>query len=469
MKLSVHFMTAVFGCVLSAGLMAQETKAPAAAFTEPQIIETWGWTIAREKGVAGIEISKTELATFLKGFDANLNREPPPCNLREVFPNLQQLARARREKLVQATIRRNEAEAQAFFTLLKKNTNVFELPNGLCYEILKPGSGPGPKPAQTVNLHYFGHLLDGTEFAEFGPLDTILVTNRAVCRGWVDALQKLNRGGKMKLHVPPPLSEREAEGLGIEPGSAMVFDIELFDIKDTLPQDLADATMPPAPEGEPPLAAGHGDLQLMEAWGWSVAQQTQAGRFGFGKDEIAALTKGLAAGIEGRPAPQDLSQIYPEIKRFVNNCHERVRLADRQKQLDEMNALFAGLKKNTNVVELPDGLRYEILKPGRGPSPKPGQIVIVDFTGCLVNGTVFDRTDNEPLHVEVGSMTRGFNEGIQKINAGGRIRLYVPPELGFGGVATSGDVAAIPPDSTLIYDIELQHMEDATQGKQGEK
>ena len=464
-------MALLLGLNLRAG-RAAETANPASpvsgpAFAQWQIVETWGWVTAREKGLAGLEISPAELSTFLRGFTANLNQQTAPANLREIFPNLQKLARARREKLVQATLRKNEAEARAFFSLLKRNPNLVELPDGLCCEMLKPGTGPGPRPAQTVNVHYFGHLLNGAEFAEFGPLDMILVTNHAVCRGWVEALQKLNRGGRMKLYVPPPLSEREAEGLGIEPGSARVFDIELFDVKDTAPADLANATLPPAPEAEPPLATGYSDRQLIEAWGWSVAQQTRAAQFGLTTNEISALARGLAAGIRAQPAPFEPQKIYPAVETFVNARREQARAAARQQRQAEMNTFFAGLKKNTNVVELPSGLCYEILKPGRGAYPKPGQTVIADFTARLVDGTVFDRTDNEPLHIEVGAMTRGFNEGIQKINPGGRIKLYLPPNLGFGDVPTSGDVAAVPADSTLIYDIELREIENPRSGGGG--
>ena len=455
----------IFGFGIGRAREETNTVAPARApvFTDRQILEAWGWIIAQEKEISGIEINETELSIFLKGFAANLKSQPAPCDLREVFPNLLQLARVRREKLVQATIRKNKSEARAFFAQLKARTNVVELPGGLRYEILRPGNGPFPRPTQSVVVHYFGHLLDGTEFAEFGPLDLILVTNREVCHGWVDALQKLNRGGKMKLYVPPPLSEKEAEGLGIEPGSARVYNIELFDIKDTAPEDLTDATVLPAPEPELPLAAGYSEQQLLEAWGWFIGQQTRAEPFGLDANGVAALTRGLAAGIRGEPAPRELRLIYPAVEAFVNTRREQVRQAERSKRLEEMNRYFAELKKNTNVIELPDGLRYEIVRPGRGPYPQPGQVVVVDYTGRLINGTVFDRTDDEPMHIEVGSVTRGFNEGILKINKGGRIRLHIPPALGFGDVATSTSaLARIPAGSTLIYDIELRDIESSS-------
>ncbi len=81
--------------------------------------------------------------------------------------------------------------------------------------------------------------------------------------------------------------------------------------------------------------------------------------------------------------------------------------------------------------------------------------MLVNYTGRLLDGTVFDRTDNEPLHIEVGSVVPGWNEGIQRINRGGRIRLYLPPELGYGEENMSGVISSIPGGSAIIYDIEL--------------
>ncbi len=58
-----------------------------------------------------------------------------------------------------------------------------------------------------------------------GPLDLVLVTNREVCRGWTEALQRIGRGGALKLYIPPPPAEAEADHWGIPPGSAMIFEI----------------------------------------------------------------------------------------------------------------------------------------------------------------------------------------------------------------------------------------------------
>jgi FKBP-type peptidyl-prolyl cis-trans isomerase len=465
MKLSVNLVAGVFILGCCAGFAGQETNyaagaIPGPAFTEPQIIETWGWAIAQQQDVAGIEINKAELAALVKGFSANLSGRPAPYDLRKIFPDVERLAKARREKIVHATIQRNEAKATSFFNDLKQNPKVFDLSDGVRYEIVKPGSGPFARLEQTVNVHYTGRLIDGTEFSQMGPLDLVLVTNRSVCRGWVEALQLLNPGGTLKLYVPPPLSEEAAFAWGIEPGSVMVFEIELLAVRDSSPEDLANALLPPAPEPPPPPPSGYSDRQIIEAWGWNVGQQTGAARFKLAKADLALLAHGLASGVQGQSAPYDLQLIYPAVKQFVADHREKARLATRQQRLDEMNTLFDKLKKNRHVAELPNGVRYEIVKPGKGPYPKPGQIVLVDYTGRLVNGTVFDKTYNEPLHIEVGSVVPGWNEGIQKINKGGKLKLYIPPDVGYGDEDHSGVVAPIPANSVLIYEIELLDIQD---------
>ncbi len=427
-----------------------------AGFTDQQLIETWGWIVAQQEGIAGIEINRSELASWLKGFSAGVHGQASPCDLVKAAPDLDRLGQARRAKLMRAVEKANEAGARKFFNELKKNTNVVVLPGGLRYEIIKPGSGPYPKPQQTVNVHYTGCLLDGTEFVQFGPSDMILVTNHAPFPAWVDGLQKVNRGGSIKLYVPP-LPEKEAFAWGIAPGSAMIFKVELYDIRDTDAQSLADALVPPAPEPEL-SASGLTAAQLFETWGWSIAQRTRAARFELNEKELTALADGVTLGIKGKSCRYDLPSIVPAVEKFVNTHLDQARLAFQRKQLADMNNLFDELKKNTNVVEQANGLRYEILQPGDGTHPKPDQYVKVNYVGRLINGRIFDRTDPTlgPLDIQVGTVLPGWNEGVQKIGKGGKIKLYIPPSLGCGADTSGG----VPPYSTLIYEIELLDIMD---------
>jgi FKBP-type peptidyl-prolyl cis-trans isomerase len=150
--------------------------------------------------------------------------------------------------------------------------------------------------------------------------------------------------------------------------------------------------------------------------------------------------------------------MVPAVEQFVNDHRKQAQLAFQQQQLADMEKFFAGLKKNPNVVELPSGLRYEILQPGGGTHPRPDQYVKVNYVGRLLDGTVFDRTEPTlgPLDIRMGTVIPGWNEGVQQIGKGGTIKLYIPPSLAYGDVATGG----IPPYSTLIFEIELLDIMD---------
>jgi FKBP-type peptidyl-prolyl cis-trans isomerase len=116
-------------------------------------------------------------------------------------------------------------------------------------------------------------------------------------------------------------------------------------------------------------------------------------------------------------------------------------------------AFFAKLKEDKAVVELPSGLRYAIVSPGLGAAPKPTDIVKVNYTGTLIDGTVFDSSERQgkPIEFALDKVIPGWTEGLQKIGKGGKIKLFVPPDLGYGDDGRPG----IPPGSVLVFDVEL--------------
>lgn len=139
----------------------------------------------------------------------------------------------------------------------------------------------------------------------------------------------------------------------------------------------------------------------------------------------------------------------------------KVRGAWRLASVDSLPALADGEMKSPNLligsreIMTSSGLRYEDISPGSGVSPKPGQTVVVHYTGTLLNGRKFDssRDRNRPFEFQIGEgrVIRGWDEGVMSMMINGKRRLIIPPHLGYG----SRDMGVIPPNSTLVFEVEL--------------
>jgi FKBP-type peptidyl-prolyl cis-trans isomerase len=109
-----------------------------------------------------------------------------------------------------------------------------------------------------------------------------------------------------------------------------------------------------------------------------------------------------------------------------------------------------------NLQSTPSGLRYSIDRPGTGEKPRQGQTVSVHYTGWLTNGNEFDssRKRGTPLEFNLGAgrVIRGWEEGVADMHIGEVRTLVIPPALGYG---ERGFPGAIPPNSTLVFKVEL--------------
>lgn len=116
--------------------------------------------------------------------------------------------------------------------------------------------------------------------------------------------------------------------------------------------------------------------------------------------------------------------------------------------------------EETNVVTTDSGLKMQDSKVGDGASPATGQICVMHYTGWLYEngqkGRKFDSSldRGEPFEFPIGTgrVIKGWDEGVASMKVGGKRTLIIPPELGYGARGAGG---VIPPNATLIFDVEL--------------
>jgi len=109
-----------------------------------------------------------------------------------------------------------------------------------------------------------------------------------------------------------------------------------------------------------------------------------------------------------------------------------------------------------DIITTESGLQYRILVEGTGAQPQRGNNVLVHYTGTLTDGTKFDssRDRDRPFSfkVGVGQVIRGWDEALSLMHVGDRWEITIPPELGYGQRGAGG---VIPPNATLVFDVEL--------------
>lgn len=242
---------------------------------------------------------------------------------------------------------------------------------------------------------------------------------------------------------------------------------------------------PAAPAATPaPAATKFTEAQLLEAYGYifilrsGLLDEMQALEFSPAHRE--AMARGMGMVLTGKELPYDQAQaqqLQAQIGEFLKprqQAFETKRQAFltqlRMKNLADGNAFFTKLKaENKNLVQLPSGLCYEILKPATGPVAKPGQIVTLHYTGSLITGEVFGSTtageNKEPIELPMAAATAetpagtipGMVEGLGKVGVGGKAKLYIPPSLAYGDSGNQG----IPPGATLVFEVEVLGVKDA--------
>jgi len=173
---------------------------------------------------------------------------------------------------------------------------------------------------------------------------------------------------------------------------------------------------------------------------------------------VSMVSKAVQDVLKGGSLMLNEQQCNNAIMSYVNQgemerAKQNAAAADGNKKLGK--AFLDDNKTKPGVVELPSGLQYQVVTQGTGPKPAAADKVKCSYKGALLDGTVFDSSDQHGGAIEfsLNNVIPGWTEAIQLMPVGSKWRLFIPSNLGYGDSQPPG--SSIKPGSTLIFDVEL--------------
>jgi FKBP-type peptidyl-prolyl cis-trans isomerase len=176
--------------------------------------------------------------------------------------------------------------------------------------------------------------------------------------------------------------------------------------------------------------------------------------------DAAILARGMKDGLAGGKTLLTDQEAQAAMDEVRSDLLKKQQAAGKK----EGDDFLAANKGKEGVVTLPSGLQYKILKAGTGPKPTASDAVLCNYRGTLVNGTEFDSSykRGQPLKFPVGGVIKGWTEALQLMPVGSKWQLFIPSDLAYGESGQQG----IPPNSTLIFEVELVSIEEQKKEEQ---
>ena len=173
------------------------------------------------------------------------------------------------------------------------------------------------------------------------------------------------------------------------------------------------------------------------------------------------LAKGLDDAFSEKEIKLTDEEVQATLVSFRQEFQQKQREITQRKAQESAAAeesYLATSSQAEGVVTLPSGLQYKVVRPGDGPSPLKTDKVNVHYKGMLTDGSVFDSSYDrgQPISFQVSGVIKGWTEALLLMQVGAKWELTIPSALGYG---PRGGGAKIPPNSTLLFEIELLEIE----------
>lgn len=204
------------------------------------------------------------------------------------------------------------------------------------------------------------------------------------------------------------------------------------------------------------------EAMVYEAIGMMFAQGSGLGKMQFTEDQIDLILGGMKKSISLGEMPAEYKALQPKIQTIMMKKMQLARQAEQAEMAKSAGGnkakgkeFLALLSQQEGIKKDPSGFYYEIIKKGEGPSPTMENTVRLHYHGTLIDGTVFDSSveRGQPASFPMNGVIKGFSGGLTKTQVGGKIKIYIPSELGYGDNPRPG--GKIKPGDTLIFECEL--------------
>jgi FKBP-type peptidyl-prolyl cis-trans isomerase FklB len=217
--------------------------------------------------------------------------------------------------------------------------------------------------------------------------------------------------------------------------------------KTTKPPAATSATTTPKPAAKPtaPVLAT-AKQKVSYALGMDIGRDLAKQQVDL---DVTTLLRGLRDAIQGNPSQLTDEQIKAALTELQNQASEAMGEAN----LKKGEEFLTENKAKDGVVTLPSGLQYKVVTTGTGPKPTAADTVVCDYRGTFIDGTEFDSSYKRGQTASFGvtQVIQGWTEALQLMPVGSKWQLFIPANLAYG----PGGRPGIPPNSTLIFDIEL--------------
>ena len=195
--------------------------------------------------------------------------------------------------------------------------------------------------------------------------------------------------------------------------------------------------------------------KLSYALGLGIGQQLA--QMGATDLKVADFAQSISDVLEGRELKMSHREAQQIVKQYFAQQEEKIskeRMAQGKVHKEAGEKYLAENGKKADVVTLPSGLQYQVLREGNGKKPKATDSVKCHYEGFLIDGTVFDSSvqRGEPAVFGLQQVIAGWTEGLQLMQEGAKYRFFIPYRLAYG---EGGAGQMIPPFATLIFDVEL--------------